>query len=304
MAKSCSWDEFACEVLGLYLAPMRGIATYRKMSQVLREFGGVCRRPADLSPGAIARWISVYPGRRPATVDSYLRSLRAACVYGLKLGVLKSNPFDLRGPSEWVDWGVPDLPPPVHSGEEISRVLALADEKAIGGSWRASRLRAVVYAFAYTGARRRELLGLRVSDVDLVAGTISISTNTRRSLKTRASAAVVPVAPALSARLSLWTPDCGSIFLFPGVRRVGPWLEGPVGGKALDEVKALGVEAGVFGLTFQSFRHSFASLAEGWGFGELALQRILRHTSLGSQAFYRHVLPDVLRDVAGKIRFP
>jgi len=304
MSKSHTWGQFASEVLVLYEPPMRRVATKRKMEHVLAEFGAICGRPADLTPSSVAAWIAAHPRRRPATVESYLRSLRAACTYGITSGVLDQNPFSYRSPARWVDWDVPELPPPVHQAEEIARVLALADQEALEGDWRAARLRAVVYAFAFTGARRRELLALAVEDVDLPGGTIRIATNGRRSLKTRSSAARIPIAAPLAAVLATWLPLCGSAWLFPGVRRRGPWLEGPVEGKALDQVKALGLRAGVPGLTFQSFRHTFASLSESWGIGELALQRILRHSSLGTQRAYRHELPEVLRDVAAKVHFP
>ncbi len=304
MPKSHAWGEFASEVLALYRPPMRRVATYRKMEQVLREFSAICRRPADLTPSSVAAWITAHPGRRPATVQSYLRSLRAACTYGIGAGYLQRSPFAFRGPRPWVDWDVEELPPPVHSAAEIARVLALADQEAQTGDWRAARLRAVIYAFAFTGARRRELMGLAVADVHLDQGVIEIRTNGRRSLKTQASAAAIPIPSPLAAVLAIWLPISGSAWLFPGVRRRGPWLEGPVGAKALDQVKALGLRAGVPGLTIASFRHTFASLAESWGIGELALQRQLRHTRIRTQLVYRHPLPEVLRDVAAKIHFP
>jgi integrase len=299
-----TFASFAGEVLGLYAPPVRRIATYRKMAQVLEEFAPYCNRLADLKPETIARWVRDHADRRPASLDSHLRSLRAACNYAVGAGYLKVSPFAFRSPRRWVDWDVPELPPPVHGGEDIARVLELADVEAAGGSWHACRLRAVVYTAAYTGARRREILGLAVADVHLDRGLLSIRTNGRRCLKTRGSAAQIPAAQPLADVLGEWVPQCGSTWLFPGVRKVGPWLEGSKGYKALDQLKALGERAGVKGLTFQSFRHSFASLSEGWGIGELALQRVLRHTSLRTQRDYRHELPEVLKDVASKVHFP
>jgi integrase len=303
MSKSHTWGQFASEVLALYEPPMRRVATKRKMEHVLAEFEAICRCPAELTPSSVAAWIAAHPRRRPATVESYLRSLRAACTYAIGAGRLERSPFDFRSPARWVDWDVPELPPPVHSAEEIARVLALADQEALEGDWRASRLRAVVYAFAFTGARRRELLALAVADVHLDQGVIDIQTNGRRSLKTHASAARIPIPAPLAGVLATWLPLCGSSWLFPGLRRRGPWLEGPPGQKALDQVKALGLRAGVPGLTFQSFRHTFASLSEGWGIGELALQRVLRHSNLRTQQAYRHELPEVLKDAAAKVHF-
>jgi integrase len=304
MPKRHTWGEFTSAVLALYDPPIRRIATRRKLEQVLAEFGEICRRPDDLTPGAIASWILAHPGRRPSTVSSLLGALSAACTYGRYAGLIRSNPFQFRSPRGWVDWSVPDLPPPVHSSAAIARVLEAADGEALDGGWREYRLRAVVYSAAYTGARRRELLGLAVADLDLVGATIAIRPNAARPLKTAGSAARLPIAAPLAEVLADWVPRSGSAWLFPCIRRRAPWLEGPVGAKALDELKALGLRAGVHGLTFQSLRHTFASLAEGWGLGELALQRILRHTSPRTQRTYRHELPDVLREAAAKIRFP
>jgi integrase len=344
-----AWNQFMTEVLALYTPPIRRIATFRKMRQALEEFSAVCPTTADLGPTAIARWVILHQARRPESNLSLLRTLRAACTYGMLCHYLEANPFDWRSPTAWIDWDVEELPPPVHSAEEIDRVLTLADQELsvaaqlqvtscqlpvasntksqttprdplpstgnlqltagnyskqlATAAWRAARLRAVVYTFAFTGARRRELLGLAVEDVDLVASTITIRTNRRRGLKTRKSAARLPIAAQLGQVLAEWISLAGSEWLFPGVRRKAPWLEGPCGDKALDQVKALGLRAGVPGLTLQSFRHTFASLSEGWGIGELALQRILRHTRIRTQRAYRHELPAVLREAAAKIHF-
>lgn len=297
------WPEFARAVLALYCPPLRRIATYRKMRQVLEEFGAICPMAGDLTPAMIARWIVGHPERRPETTAALLRTLRAACSYGLLSGAMPSTPFAFRTPNRWVDWDVPDLPPPVHTGEEIARVLARADTDALAGCWRAERLRALVYTLAYTGARKREVLGLRIEDVDLTVGAILIRTNRRRGLKTRASASTLPVAPELHRVLEHWMPLAQSEWLFPGVRHAGPWLEGPVGSKAIHQVEALGIRAGVEGLTIASFRHTFASLSESWGLSELELQRVLRHSNRRTQTYYRHPLPEVLRAAAEKVRY-
>jgi integrase len=304
MLENHTWGELTSQVLALYARPMRRPATARKMRQVLLEFGDLVGEASDLTPATVARWIAAHPNRRPETVCALLRSLRAACVYGVQAKLLDASPFDFREPSAWVDWDVEELDPPVHQAEEIARVLALADQEASGGSWKAARLRALVYCYAFTGARKREVLALQTADIDLAAGVLQIRTNRRRGLKTRQSAACLPLPAPLGAVLAAWLPRTESEWLFPGIRRKGPWLEGPPGEKPLDQVKALGLRAGVPGLTIQSFRHTFASLSESWGIGELALQRVLRHSNLRTQRGYRHELPAVLRDTAAKVHFP
>jgi len=300
---SMAWSRFTEDVLALYLPPIRRLATYRKMRQVLGEFAQFCPTTADLTPAVIAGWIQMHPERRPETTLALLRTLAAACTYGVLVSALEANPFAWRSPTQWVDWDVPELDPPVHSSEEIARVLALADLEAAGGAWKALRLRVLVYAYAFLGARKREILGLAVADVDLVAGVLTIRTNRRRGLKTRTSAAHLPIPSELGKVLAAWIPLTGCAWLFPGARRHGPWLEGPPGFKAIDEIKALGLRAGVEGLTIASFRHTFASLAEGWNMSELELQRLLRHSNRRTQTHYRHELPAVLKEAGAKVHF-
>jgi integrase len=300
---STTWSAFTADVLALYLPPIRRLATYRKMRQVLAEFAAFCETTADLTPAAIAGWLQAHPERRPETTLALLRTLRAACTYGVLVSALEANPFTWRKPTAWVDWDVPELEPPVHTSEEMARVLTQVNVEASGGAWKATRLRALVYTLAYTGARKKEVLGLRIEDVDLVGGSIAIRTNRRRGLKTRSSSANLPIPAELGKVLAAWIPLTGCDWLFPGAKRQGPWLEGPPGLKAIDQIKALGARAGVKGLTIASFRHTFASLAEGWGIGELALQRLLRHSNRRTQTHYRHELPAVLREAGAKVHF-
>ena len=52
------------------------------------------------------------------------------------------------------------------------------------------------------------------------------------------------------------------------------------GHRPLDQVKAAGERAGVQGLSFLSFRHSFATNAASWGLTPEMVKRVLRHTPI------------------------
>lgn len=84
---------------------------------------------------------------------------------------------------------------------------------------------------------------------------------------------------------------------------MGPWLDGGIGLKPTDQVKALGRRAGVEGFTPLSIRHTFATLAEGWGWGDAMIQRFLRHTTPFTQRGYRHTHLAQMADAAERIRF-
>jgi integrase len=308
-----SFARFRDEVLTLNSPPLRRKGTWDKLRQVLDEFSILpkppVRKTSDLTPLAIAAWVRTYQDRRrPITSHSLLRSLRSAIGYGMAMGYLKLDPFTFRTPSQWL--GVePGQEPPKHdrhkTAEEVARVLWTLDQEAALGTWESGRLQALVYTLAFTGMRRSEALGLLTADVDLGTRVLHIRTNPWRPLKTRGSAAPLGITEELAAVLALWLPRVGGgPWAFPGARRSGPWMSGGPGVRALDQVKAAGLRAGVSGLTLLSFRHTLATLSESWGFGELELQRWLRHTRRRTQDTYRSPDLDTIRRSAAKIRFP
>jgi integrase len=99
------------------------------------------------------------------------------------------------------------------------------------------------------------------------------------------------------------TEGDGCEFLFPHSYRTGPWFSGRPGHRPLDEVKSLGERAGVDGLTILAFRHTVATLAEGWGISELMLQRLLRHARRATQRSYRHADLNQMHAAAGLIQY-
>ena len=306
------YQTFRAQVLSLYRPPIRRAATWRKMKQVLGEFAAHCPTTDDITPAAIAAWMCSRPARTPPTAFTLLRTFRSGCRAGLALGLLRGDPFAFRAPRAWFAAGA--LEPPErrrhHPAADIARALALADREVELGrelswarEWRCRRLRALAYLAAYTGARRNELLGLRVEDVDLGRRLIHLAPNEARPLKTAGSRAPVPIPGPAADHLGPWLARCGSPWLFPGSRRLRPWLGGLAGYRAVDQLRQLGERAGVAGLTFLSLRHTYATLAEGWGLGELELQRILRHSRASTQRHYRHVDLELIRAAGDKVRF-
>jgi integrase len=340
--KPIPFRQFRDELLALYAPPLRAKATHAKLRLALEVVGdliakGIAEGTAkgtteDLTPALVAKFVTERSaGRSSVTVDSLLQALSRVCNYAVDRGYLRISPFASRGYRQWT---VPT--PPLHlrkthhSAEEIARVLDLAREtigrKSSGSpaQWRARRLYALVATIAYTGLRRNEALWLRVEDLDLDAGVLSVVA--RRQLKTAAAAATVPIPDTLVAILRDWLPhlalpkgmaeyagddaftpasnptrrrDPG--WVFPNAYRTGPWCGGPPGQKPLDRLARLGVRAGVEGFTFHSLRHSWATHAESrWGFSEAMIQRVLRHTSKNTQQTYRHAdVPNLREKVQG-----
>jgi len=306
--RSITWDRLRAEILSLYEPPLRAIATYRQMAQILTEFGSLpsVRRPADLSPPNIAVWIRAHPDRGPARTASLLRCLSAAATYASKTGHLRHDPFDFRSPSQWVrtDAAPPAKRPAHRSAADIGRLLDLLDDEAAGGSWESGRLQALVYCYAFTGVRKCEALVLDQADIDLTERTLLIQPKPEWRPKTIRSADRVPLAAPLADVLSRWLPRAGCRWVFPGRRLKGPWTGGPAGHKAVDEIRAAGERAGIPGLTPQAFRKTVGTLAKSWGISQLELKAILRHTTIATQRYYDEEDLELNRAATAKIQFP
>jgi integrase len=286
------FPRFVEEILLVYGTPPFAKKTLAKVRQVLKELSALrtVRKTSDLDIPNISRWLAAHPDRKPITAHSLLRSIRAACSYAKTRGYLARDPFDWKTPSKWLQIGPADDVEDFdrhRTAREIARLLDLLDAEAGEGSWEAGRLRALVYTYAFTGMRKLEALGLMKADVDLENRVIWIRGNPRRKLKTKGSGQPIGVAEELAGPLSMWMPRTGCEWLFPVKSLSGPWLSGGPGVRALDQVKAAGERAGVERLTILSFRHTIGTLAEGWGLGELELQRWLRHTRRRTQDAYR-----------------
>ncbi len=293
---------FKSHVEMLYKPPLRARATWVAMRQSLSLLGALpgVETTADITTSTIAKFVASRDGKHVNTTAHHLRKISAACSIAAGEGWLYVNPFLVR--RRWIR-GVKTAEPRTLSVEEMGRVLDLAaelvDTARSCDKWKARRRLAIVSVLAYTGLRKMECLRLRVEDVDFRTGMIHVVS--RVGLKTTGSEAPVPMPPALQPTLRGWLTHLGSCpWLFPGSTREGPWVAGALGKRPIDALRRLGEMAGIEGLTFQSFRHSFATAAEGFGLSVPQIQRCMRHTGPATQNWYRHADLDAMRaSVAG-----
>lgn len=294
------WVEFRTELLAIYEPPMRSKKSYTAMRLAFNriEALGPIESTADLTAGLIAGLIkSQPPDRSSRTLLGLLRCVRIVCNYAMMSGYLTVSPFAIRPVRSWV----PRVGPPAEKRYltrlEIRALLVKAEEEAreLRGwpQWKARRLYALVSTLAYCGLRASEALNLQVADVHLDVPAILLADRSRSGgygLKTAASAQPVPIPAALVPILKEWlehrldAPPGFEIpaavpWLFPGVNRRGPWTQGSNGTKPIDCVKALGLRAGLEGVTLQSLRRSLATHLEHHGAGQAMITRILRHTT-------------------------
>ena len=290
-----------------YAEPMRARNTRMKMLQVLRildEMG--VQTTADLTTTFIARFIAERPKEEsPNTTFTLMTYLRSLCSQAAAEGWLRVSPFAIR--RKWLRRVAPKAPRH-YSREELARLLELA-RREIGeveqwAQWRARRLYALAGTLAFTGLRKNEALHLRTEDIDLKARMLLVLARRGHRLKTEASAAPVPIPDALAVILEEWqTHIIVPGWLFPTANGKSPWTGGVQGTKPLDQLKDLGRRAGIDGVTFQGFRHSWATHAEHMGLSDLQIQRVLRHTNTRTQRHYLHPDAANLRDQVGRMDF-
>jgi len=201
-------------------------------------------------------------------------------------------------------------------------VLDVADARRLMDTVRGERLAPLLMVSLGLGIRRGELLGLRTSDVDLQAGTVTIRYSLRRvPVSTRVPGAewwrlVAPkadsgrtiplpafVAEALRVRIEerdrekraakVWAPN-DFVFSTPN--------GGPVPFTSLDTWWKRALErAGLPDMRWHELRASTATILLAEGVPELTVMAVLGHKSLEMTRRYVKLLPRVSRDAADRM---
>jgi integrase len=260
--------DFVAELLTLYEPPLRSARTRDRMRHVLRvvaELLGPDGTTAQITPQFVARFIANRPeSETSVTTHSLLAYLRAACNYAKSRGYMAMTPFDFR--KKWVKVSVAPKKRH-HSIEDIRRVFdtmkAEIAERTGWARWRARRTYAVASTVAFTGLRACEAVFLRLQDIDLDKGIITLASHKGRPLKTEASAAPVPIPPPLIEILEDWISHrldpfgaygdpISCDYLFPNVRGTNAWWGGTAEARPLGMLKAAGERAGVKGVALST----------------------------------------------------
>jgi integrase len=296
------WEKFRAELLEQYGPALRSKSTRRSMvhaMSVLESLG--VTTTADLDCRLLTRLVTTRdPALSPNSVRNLLRRVQCVCSHAVNFGYLDVSPFIKRPIRTWCRGSKPK------GVKHLTRVqiraildVAAADvaDKRGWALYRARRLEALVTLSCFTGLRSGELLWCQVEDLDLVHGVVNVVSRATHRTKNESSEKPVPLLPVAVKVLREWlthrmdAPDGvdrdPSLYLFPNVRNSAPWLYGPVGCKPLDRLKALAKRAGVEQASWQMIRRSVATHLEGAGCGPAMIQRILRHSHVGTtQQFY------------------
>lgn len=294
---------FAQEFMTIYEGPKYAQKTRKKMLQVLNEVQQIgIKSTADLTTLRIAEWVKWKSDQaNPNTVNGLIDYLRAACNYAVEEGYLGRCPTFRRvrpRPKK------PTLNRPL-TYDEAATLLARFRAGAV--EWEGRRIYALFSLILLTGIRFSEAIYARVGDLDLDARILRVPEREKR-LKTYGSDRHVPLPEVLCHVLREWFPHVGKTdWLFPGVKRLGPWTGGMPGRKAIHVLQREAVAASIDGVTWHGLRHTFGSHALLYHQQPIwVVQAILGHTDLRTTQRYLHlgqpaILAESVRSISYRI---
>jgi site-specific recombinase XerD len=209
---------------------------------------------------------------KPATAHNRYRGCHAFFRWLVEEGEIRENPMARMKPPR-----LPEEPPPVLREAELRAILAACErDKTFAGR----RDEAVLRIFIDTGARRAEVLGLSISDVDLEQGLLRvIGKGGRTRLVPVGAQTIRAVDRYLRARSKHPAADLASLW----VGKKGRLTESGLA----ELVRDRGAQAGIPGrLHPHMFRHAYAHMMLASGMQETDLMAVVGWRSRDMVARY------------------
>ena len=225
-------------------------------------------------------------GRAAATISRMLTSIRSFYSYMIHFNLSKSNPAeDLEAPH------VERRVPKVLTAEETEKLLDAPDDSEVKGC----RDKAMLELLYATGIRVSELVGLRLSDINLEVRFIRCGGNSQRIIPLGERAAAAVSKYIMWSRKNLLKGKNGDMLFvnFSGgaISRQGFWKI----------IKSYGKAAGISTeITPHILRHSFAAHLLKNGADLKSIQAMMGHADISSTQIYTSLVDTHLRDVYEK----
>ncbi|TIL83964.1 MAG: integrase, partial [Mesorhizobium sp.] len=205
---------------------------------------------------AIQRWCGRRPGRKAVTLANEFGVIRQLCLHRRR-----RDPTSYVPEHSWAPVKESTFFPYIFSQDEIRRILAVASAHQGHFMW-ASMLRRLVLVLYCTGLRLGEAVRLKMTDVDLERGTLTIRDSKRRTR-------IVPMQDDLVGELRCYIDDRRQILIDQHcadpealfVRRNGSPLTIASASDAIRRIlRRLGIKSaqGRVGARPYEFRHAFA----------------------------------------------
>jgi site-specific recombinase XerD len=186
---------------------------------------------------------------------------------------------------------------PIKVGRPLPKVMTVEEVRRYFAAAVTTRERAIVEFIYATGCRRSELLGVRLHDLNLVAGEVRLhGKGNKDRIGLLTPSAIEALRRWMDSRAELaskWTfPDDGFLFVS---------RQGPLKKSRLERiVKEIAVRAEMPYVHAHRLRHSFATHLLNGGADLMAVKELLGHESVATTQIYVHVAMDRLRAVYKK----
>lgn len=281
-AKTISWY---IEILTRYF-------TFLESCGLLRPVGELCREEIKLYIVHLQK-ASRWPDKQhvkgdkgklsPFTIQGHVRAIKAFWSWLYEEGYLEDNPL--------VKLSLPKVPQNTVKTltlEQIRKLLNVVDRYTPVGV----KYYCAVLLFIDTGIRVSELVGIRLSDIDMLHGFVTV---TGEGEKQR----TVPFHKVTRKELLRYIKH----FRLGLCQQESPYLFPEAGGDHISVtsvqqfIRRLVKKAGIEGVKCSPhiFRHTFATMYLAKGGSDLTLMNILGHASLQSTQKYVHLQPQDLQ---------
>jgi integrase len=222
-------------------------------------------------------------GRRPATANKDLRTLKSILGCAVRRGYLTDNPARAVKP--------------VREPEREVRVLSVEEIEKLLAGCECDRLRLFVFMALTTGMRRGELCALEWEDVELEAGLLSVRNHEGHTTKSGRIRRLALVPEAVTMLRDWRTKSFGTRVFEP---RNGE----DVGNSMIKAFRRLVERTGVDRATLHDLRRSFCSHLAMVGINEAVVQRLAGHSSIKTtERYYTHILPQALREATARLPY-
>jgi site-specific recombinase XerC len=239
----------------------------------------------DLTPDLMRRWlVKEQEQTSPGSVGVRYRSARAFLRWLVKEGELDRSPLDAIPHPKQVDGPVAVL-----ELDDLRKLIA----QTSGNDWRDKRDKALLMFMLDSGARRGEVTGLQLRDLDLDRGEALITgkTGTRR----------IALGTASVAALDRWVRARRKL----NPRHDAVWLgdRGPLSDEGVRQIlKRLGRQAGIGNVNPHQLRHTWSHLMRVAGMGDSEMMELGGWKSSAMLAKYgRSAVGARARDQARKV---
>lgn len=256
------------ELLGIHLRQcrIRNLATitidgYRNASRYFLDFAGNDLMCGDITQDLINEYsLHLQSAYKPQTVNSYMFKVCPTIRFGIEQGYI---PHDIQFTHVVEQESIKEI----YSEEELNILL----QRPKNPDFCDFRAWVIINTFLATGIRASELRALRVRDVNLNAGYITLNQTKNREAR------FIPIPTTLHMILEEWLHvrnAAGDDFLFCTI--FGEQLQRTV---LQSLVKRYSLKRGVKKYGLHLYRHTFITLSIRKGMSPIMLKRITGHKS-------------------------